>query len=443
MEMKSALKKIRENGKGGTYIYGAGKIASSVVQELDRNNLRECIKGFLVSNIEDNPSHILGLPVEDVHVCMDLSDKVIFVAVGKKYQESVLAVLKEYAPDSEIICIHPYALYIMSQQANIKEGKGLIDELFDNRYYYSEDSRDVTYGELHMQTGTGNGNRDFYVKLDPVFVVRDFHLYKKRWRNYNLLDEYNKVFGREYRLSSIEEGYNANLSEIKSKVKLYMVTSHLDNPSSFKDEDVLIPIQAGAALTDIKKYDVRDDIGDNISDRNKTLCELTAIYWIWKNSHDTEYKGLCHYRRHFDLENKDFGRILNNDIDAVLTTPRFNAIGNINTFLYARFIEPIDVEIVKEYIKEYYPEYTEDMEEHFNQNFFYNCNMVIAKEKVFNEYCKFLFDVILTLDSYFSDETIQRTNKYSAYFAELITSLFFYHNRDKLKIATSDFCFYE
>ena len=42
-----------------------------------------------------------------------------------------------------------------------------------------------------------------------------------------------------------------------------------------------------------------DNSGDNISTRNGTFCELTGLYWAWKNLHDVEYIGFCHYRRFF------------------------------------------------------------------------------------------------------------------------------------------------
>ena len=30
---------------------------------------------------------------------------------------------------------------------------------------------------------------------------------------------------------------------------------------------------------------------------NCYYSELTGLYWIWKNDHETEYVGTCHYRR--------------------------------------------------------------------------------------------------------------------------------------------------
>ena len=48
----------------------------------------------------------------------------------------------------------------------------------------------------------------------------------------------------------------------------------------------------------------KDNTGDNISDKNKQFCELTGLYWAWKNLGEADYIGLAHYRRHFTVKGK-------------------------------------------------------------------------------------------------------------------------------------------
>ena len=47
----------------------------------------------------------------------------------------------------------------------------------------------------------------------------------------------------------------------------------------------------------------KDNTGENISNKNAAYCELTGLYWAWKNL-DTDYTGLAHYRRHFGKKTK-------------------------------------------------------------------------------------------------------------------------------------------
>ncbi len=62
----------------------------------------------------------------------------------------------------------------------------------------------------------------------------------------------------------------------------------------------MVPIHGGKALSNIDLNILTDDTGDNISSLNTTFCELSVLYWIWKNApRNTDFVGLCHYRRYF------------------------------------------------------------------------------------------------------------------------------------------------
>ena len=85
---------------------------------------------------------------------------------------------------------------------------------------------------------------------------------------------------------------------------IYVASSIYDKPLqdsyTFIKEEIVL--QVGAALTAkrISPKAVADCEGESISNRNKQFCELTGLYWVWKNARE-DYVGLVHYRRHFLL----------------------------------------------------------------------------------------------------------------------------------------------
>ena len=89
----------------------------------------------------------------------------------------------------------------------------------------------------------------------------------------------------------------------KPKIKI-LIACH--KPSELPKNDLFLPIHVGASLSNTSLGLQRDDDGeDNISDRNPNYCELTAIYWAWKNL-DADYYGLFHYRRFYSFADERF-----------------------------------------------------------------------------------------------------------------------------------------
>ena len=65
-------------------------------------------------------------------------------------------------------------------------------------------------------------------------------------------------------------------------------------------DNVYLPVHVGGGLCDTDFGYQKDSTGDNISQKNPYFCELTGLYWAWKNL-DSDYIGLVHYRRYFTL----------------------------------------------------------------------------------------------------------------------------------------------
>ncbi len=149
--------------------------------------------------------------------------------------------------------------------------------------------------------------------------------------------------------------------------------------------------------------DCYDDTGDNISEKNKNYCELTGLYWIWKNIFD-EYIGLVHYRRFF-FESFNKKKILSfehakrflNHYDMILP---FHC--NLKSTVKEQYCEKSgfekDLILVREIIHSRCPEYIEDYDQVMNQNFVYFSNMMITRKKILDDYCQWLFGILGDLE---------------------------------------------
>lgn len=172
-------------------------------------------------------------------------------------------------------------------------------------------------------------------------------------------------------------------------------------------DDMYLPLHVGAKGKEKLGY-ITDDTGNNISEKNPYFCELTGIYWAWKNL-NSDYIGLAHYRRHFasrtinkaDLFNsvlsiEETNELLKNN-DIIVPKLRKYYIENLYShYEHTMYIEPLD--ITGKIIEEKYPEYKKEFNKLHKRTGAHMFNMFIMKKDKFDEYCKWLFDILFELE---------------------------------------------
>ncbi len=196
-------------------------------------------------------------------------------------------------------------------------------------------------------------------------------------------------------------------------------------------------IQAGAALTDERLFPwiLTDCEGENISEKNSQYCELTVLYWIWKNAKE-EIVGLSHYRRHFILPDKWQDIMVSNKIDVILPVP---------TFVYPSIEEnykerhaPDDWEYLMKYLKENNPKDYIEARQVFSESLYSPCNMFIMHRAILNELCSWMFPIVDAVAMHGGKKEDRYLNRYPGFISERLITLFFHKNKDKYKIAYAD-----
>lgn len=184
------------------------------------------------------------------------------------------------------------------------------------------------------------------------------------------------------------------------------------------DDSLYLPVHAGAAVHSYTLPYTADDTGDNISNKNSSFCELTALYWAWKNL-DADYIGLCHYRRYF-CRNRSRDILLLQDTDAVTAKADIILPKKRNYFIETNYSQYVhahhseDLDVTRQILAEKYgSRYTDAFDAVMKRTDGHRFNMMIMKRELLDAYCSWLFDVLFTLE-----ERLDTTG-YSAYDARV------------------------
>ncbi len=174
--------------------------------------------------------------------------------------------------------------------------------------------------------------------------------------------------------------------------------------------DCYLPVQVGAEGKDDIGF-TPDNTGDNISDKNAAFCELTGLYWAWKNL-KCDYLGLAHYRRHF--KEKD-GIMSDNTVksllkktDIILPKKRKYYIENLYSH-YVHTLHPEPLDATRDILAEHYPEYLPEFDALKKRTSAHMFNMYVMKKDISDKYCEWLFDILFQLEEQF------KTAEYDAF----------------------------
>ncbi|MCI9568511.1 MAG: DUF4422 domain-containing protein [Lachnospiraceae bacterium] len=356
-------------------IFGAGLVAYEVACCLKGEPYKLKIDCFLVSSHEGNPLEILGIPVVSLEEAEFKVGKEawIIVAVMGKHMPSICETLHCYG--------YPRILPLAFESD--------LWSLIQGNYY----------GTLREKSG-------------KVYKMLEKELPKE--------------------LPANPEG-DANWSADRTSIRVYSARCHVDRElkENLSRYDWEIPVQVGAALTEKQICEIRDDQGEHISYKNGQYCELTALYWIWKNDR-SDYAGLCHYRRHFEVNRKILERLARSDIDVVLTIPilNFPSVGDV--YRYDHSGEDWDVMMQAVHVLE--PDYEETALKLQNGNFYYGYNMLIARKKILDAYCEWLFPILQYCEKYCGKKDGGYQGRYIGFLAERLMGIYFLHHEKEYKI---------
>ena len=244
-------------------------------------------------------------------------------------------------------------------------------------------------------------------------------------------------------------------------------------------DDVYLPIQVNRKESEIKLDMQGDDNGDNISFKNSLYCEMTAVYWAWKNV-CADYIGLFHYRRFFTLKKKNThvkiaelknywkARLFSNSLHPgynfsltplVYCNTRESFINNAKEFsnylknlddgiFDAAFAKPYSwsnmtneqyfmvigrdyINQLKDICKQVSPMFYPSLIKSLAQNRLHAANMFVMRKDLFNEYCEIVFPLLdkvvdtMAKEGWACDMYKEKsTSRFVGYLAELLTNAY-------------------
>lgn len=225
-------------------------------------------------------------------------------------------------------------------------------------------------------------------------------------------------------------------------IKIYVV-SHKEY--TFPEDPGYMPLQVGNSIHPVSINCQHDSTDDNIAQLNPFFCELTAAYWIWKNSQE-DVVGLVHYRRHFSSAKKilqvkgkyiassdELNELLQTS-DIVVCKPRNYFVTSIKSH-YIHAHHRSDYTCLRDEILSQCPDYINAFEHIMSGTKISLYNMFVCRKTLIDGYFSWLFPILFALEAKID---YQRYDVYQkrvfGFMAERLFNVWLYHHRNNIKI---------
>lgn len=229
-------------------------------------------------------------------------------------------------------------------------------------------------------------------------------------------------------------------------MKVYVIT-HKPYKSKVRKNDIYSDLLVGAETNTtslVSKDILKDDNGENISNKNKSFCELTGLYWMWKNSTE-DIIGLEHYRRYLVKDKKTKELLDKNTIqkdlqsyDIILPQPLIYgeklSAGKTAARYFGDCHDPLVWTLCRDIIADDYSDYLQDFDWFSYQLQGYCFNMFIANKNIIDEYCKWLFPILFDLESKIDISKYDSYNqRMFGFVSERLLNVWLHHNNLTIK----------
>lgn len=421
--------------KNNIYIFGAHSRARTLAEYLLYLHPETAVEAYLYDDNEENPSQIGGIKVisldEEASLCTD------------------------------------YPVYIATRGASHQRISNHLKERGFTQICQVTPDLDLRLRNEYMSKRFAAMGRQF-IKID-MLKARTAHQYPSKENPAHGIPyggeglSCNEGFSRSGELSCIaipsgRGGLPCNaipsgsgdlpgsdvLSQRDYSVAIYVAVSGHDKPlrQSYSLAPYEKTILSGAAIRghSLPETAAADNLGDNISCRNRQFSELTALYWLWKHAGE-DIIGMVHYRRHFILPEDWVARMQENDVDVILPVPLYVA-PNLEENYKARH-DPTDWDYMMTCLKKRSIQECNEADEFFQKGLYSPCNMFIMRKTVLDALCEWLFPILFAVAEHGGEKEDSYLNRYPGFLSERLMTFFFHKNREKHKVVYADKNFLE